>query len=626
MTQTAQLAARGAAQGAVKRSQPLWWLGALLAVYLCAPFLASIPQIGQADWSGVDWHATWSAVGVSVASASVASLVILVSGVPLGYWLARTHTRGVALLGFVVQLPLALPPLTSGVLLLFLIGPYSGIGQLFGGSLTDSFTGIVLAETFVAAPFLIVAARSAFSAVDPVYDDVAATLGHHAAARFFRVTLPIAWPAIRAGLALAWLRAFGEFGATVMVAYHPYSLPVYTYVVFGGQGLPAMMPLLLPTLGIAVICAVLSVYSRSARSTLAVNFENGDELTSITPAATVAENADLRLSFAVRRHLGAFALDVAWRPQTRRLAIIGPSGSGKSLALRIIAGLERNDAGSVTLGAIDLGALPPERRQIGYMPQDYGLFPHMTVAQQLAFPVDADAAAARYWLAHLGLDTLTQRLPRQLSFGQRQRVALARALTRHTQLLLFDEPFAALDTPRRRRLQQSLRALQREIGAVTVIVTHDPDEAALLADEVLVLEQGRVLQAGAVADVFQRPATLRVAELLGLHNVGEGVVIAGGEIETPNGLRLPCADASLAPGSRVMWRVSPRSLVATPEGAWQGRIAGTSLRHGDHYVAVEIAGETFDIAAEDAPATHSGDLRFTIDANGVLAWPVLHGS
>ncbi|WP_051481268.1 ABC transporter ATP-binding protein/permease [Paraburkholderia nodosa] len=622
MTQAAQRAE----QVAVKRSQPLWWLGALLAVYLCAPFVASIPQIGQADWAGVDWHATWSAVGVSVASASVAALLILLGGVPLGYWLARSRARGIALLGFVVQLPLALPPLTSGILLLFLIGPYSGIGQLFGGSLTDSFTGIVLAETFVAAPFLIVAARSAFSAVDPVYDDVAATLGHHAASRFFRVTLPIAWPAIRAGLALAWLRAFGEFGATVMVAYHPYSLPVYTYVVFGGQGLPAMMPLLLPTLGIAIICAVLSVYSRSARSTLAVNLDNGDELTSITPAATAAENAGLRLAFAVRRRLGAFTLDVAWQPQTRRLAIIGPSGSGKSLALRIIAGLDRNDAGSVTLGATDLGALPPERRQIGYMPQDYGLFPHMTVAQQLAFPVDADAASARYWLAHLGLDTLTERLPRQLSFGQRQRVALARALTRHTQLLLFDEPFAALDTPRRRLLQQSLRALQREVGAVTVIVTHDPDEAALLADEVLVIEQGSVLQTGAVADVFQRPATLRVAELLGLHNVGEGIVRAGGAIETPTGLRLPCADTSLAVGSRVMWRVSPRALVATQEGAWQGRVAGTSLRHGDRYVTVEIAGETFDIAAEDAPASHAGALRFSIDANGVLAWPASQGA
>ncbi|WP_322012282.1 ATP-binding cassette domain-containing protein [Paraburkholderia sp. J12] len=602
-------------------ARPLLWLGALLAVYLCAPFVASIPQIGQADWAGVDWSTTWSAVGVSAASASVAALVILVLGVPLGYWLARSRSRSVALLGFVVQLPLALPPLTSGVLLLFLVGPYSGIGQLFGGTLTDSFAGIVLAETFVAAPFLIVAARSAFAAVDPVYDDVAATLGHRAESRFFRVTLPIAWPAIRAGLALAWLRAFGEFGATVMVAYHPYSLPVYTYVVFGGQGLPAMMPLLLPTLAIAIVCAVLSVYSRGARSALATPVDNGDEPASFTPAAAAGAMANLRLAFDVQRRLGAFSLDVSWRPSTRRLAIIGPSGSGKSLALRIIAGLEPNDAGSVMLGGADLGSLPPERRQIGYMPQDYGLFPHMTVAQQLAFPVGADAASARYWLAHLGLDTLTGRLPRELSFGQRQRVALARALTRHSQLLLFDEPFAALDTPRRRKLQQSLRALQREIDAVTVIVTHDPDEAALLADEVIVIEQGRVLQAGPVDEVFDRPATPRVAELLGLHNVGEGIVRAGGEIETSKGLRLPCNGATLATGTRVMWRVSPRALRATPEGAWTGTLAGHALRHGDRYVTIAIGGESFDIAAEDAPRTTQGGERFAIERDGVTVWP-----
>jgi ABC-type sulfate/molybdate transport systems ATPase subunit/ABC-type sulfate transport system permease component len=601
-------------------ARPLLWLGALLAVYLCAPFAASIPQIGQADWAGVDWRATWSAVAVSAMSASVAALVILAGGVPLGYWLARSRSRAVALLGFVVQLPLALPPLTSGVLLLFLVGPYSGIGQFFDGRLTDSFTGIVLAQVFVAAPFLIIAARSAFAAVDPVYDDVAATLGHRALARFFRVTLPIVWPAIRAGLALAWLRGFGEFGATVMVAYHPYSLPVYTYVVFGGQGLPAMMPLLLPTLAIAIICAVLSVYSRGARASLAATTDNGDDPASFTPAAPVQPGDALRLAFDAKRKLGTFILDVAWRPQTRRLAVIGPSGSGKSLALRIIAGLEQNDAGSVTLGSADLGALPPEQRQIGYMPQDYGLFPHMTVAQQLAFPVGADAAHARYWLAHLGLDKLTARLPHELSFGQRQRVALARALTRHSQLLLFDEPFAALDTPRRRRLQQSLRALQREIDAVTVIVTHDPDEAALLADEVLIIEQGRVLQAGSVDEVFQRPASLRVAELLGLHNVGVGSANAAGEIETANGLRLPYTGAPFAAGTCVMWRVAPRALRATPEGAWTGTLAGHALRHGDRYVTIEMGGETFDIASEDAPHAADGIQRFSIERDGVTAW------
>src|SRR6202035_2670693 len=122
----------------------------------------------------------------------------------------------------------------------------------------DSFAGIVLAEVFVAAPFLIIAARSAFASIDPVLEGVAATLGHGRLATFLKVSLPLAWPATRSGLLLAWLRGFGEFGATVMVAYHPYSLPVYTYVAFGSQGLPAMLPVLLPTLAIAIAVALLA--------------------------------------------------------------------------------------------------------------------------------------------------------------------------------------------------------------------------------------------------------------------------------------------------------------------------------------------------------------------------------
>jgi molybdate transport system permease protein len=187
-------------------------------------------------------------------------------------------------------------------------------------------------------------------------------------------------------------------------------------------------------------------------------------------------------------------------------------------------------------------------------------------------------------------------------------------------LLLFDEPFAALDTPRRRRLQQSLRALQREIAAVTVIVTHDPDEAALLADEVLVIEQGRVLQAGPVEAVFQRPATLRVAELLGLHNVGTGVVHASGEIQTASGLMLASAEKSLAVGTRVMWRVSPRALRMAHDGAYVGTIGGGSLRHGDRYVTVVVGAESFDIAGEDAPPGVGGTMRFAIDPGGVSVW------
>ena len=241
-----------------RAATPLPWLAGLLAAYLIAPLLAGAVQVGFANWHSVDTGALLHATAVSIASASVSTLVIAIGGIPLGYLLARSRGRAMGWLGFVVQLPLALPPLSSGILLLFLVGYTTPLGRLAQGWLTNSFTGIVLAEVFVAAPFLIIAARSGFAAVDPVLEGVAATLGRRPLDVFLHVSLPIAWPAILSGLLLAWLRAFGEFGATVMVAYHPYSLPVYTYVAFGSQGLPAMLPMLLPTLLVALAIMGLS--------------------------------------------------------------------------------------------------------------------------------------------------------------------------------------------------------------------------------------------------------------------------------------------------------------------------------------------------------------------------------
>ena len=327
--------------------------------------------------------------------------MIALGGVPLGYLLARRPGRAMALLGFIVQLPLALPPLASGVLLLFLLGYSSPLGQLTNGALTDSFTGIVLAEAFVAAPFLIIAARSAFAGIDPELEDVAATLGHRPWSVFLRVSLPLAWRATMAGLLLAWLRAFGEFGATVMVAYHPYSLPVFTYVAFGSEGLPAMMPVLVPTLLAAIAVMVGSLFfggpALKRKSARGAGAANG----SVSPAApavgapnlvgSTAMTQGTDLDFAFRRRLDGFALDVAWRTSARRLAILGASGSGKSMTLRLIAGLDRGGrAATLRLDGRDLSDFPPETRGIAYVPQSYGLFPNLPVERQIRFPVDCD--------------------------------------------------------------------------------------------------------------------------------------------------------------------------------------------------------------------------------------------
>ncbi len=179
--------------------------------------------------------------------------MVAVLGVPLAWLLAQNRGPMWDVIGVAVQLPLALPPLMGGILLIQIVGPYTFLGRLFGGNLTDTRTAIVLAQTFVSAPFLVISARSAFATVDPGLIDVAATLGHGGWSRFRRVSLPVAAPGIRAGLLLTWLRAFGEFGATIILAYHPYSLPVFTFVQFSSTGLPSSLP---PT-GVAIGAAAL---------------------------------------------------------------------------------------------------------------------------------------------------------------------------------------------------------------------------------------------------------------------------------------------------------------------------------------------------------------------------------
>lgn len=600
---------------------PLPWLAGLLAIYLVAPLVAGAQQAGLADWSSVDADALLRACVVSIASATVATLIIALTGVPLGYVLARLPGRMMATIGFLVQLPLALPPLASGVLLLFLVGYSAPIGRLTSGALTDSFAGIVVAEVFVAAPFLIIAARSAFSSIDPVLEDVAATLGRGPLYVFFRVSVPIAWPAIVSGLLLAWLRAFGEFGATVMVAYHPYSLPVYTYVAFGSQGLPAMLPVLLPAIALALVIMLLSgLATAPSRRAPAVEDlpNNGAPAQPRAPAITTGA-ADLAL--AIERRLGSFRLDVQWSAHRRRLAILGPSGSGKSLTLKMIAGIEACDRGRITFDGKDISLLDPAARGIAYVPQNYGLFPHLTVAEQLKFPLGADPAVAKAWVERLGLRGLERRQPHALSLGQQQRVALARALVRPARLLLLDEPFSALDAPLRSALRQEMLTLQSDFDATTILVTHDPVEAALLADELLVLEGGRVLQSGRTEDVFLRPANALTARLLGAEFVADGTMVEAGTIKVDGGPLLNVSGPSPQPGSRVGWSVPSALVRLSEQGRYQGDIEDVLAVGVGRQLLIRF-GNVLIRALDGHADRPRGFCRFDIDPASVRIWPL----
>lgn len=529
---------------------PLPWLAALLLLYLLVPLVAFVLRIPGTNPSDMAAPGVGDALWVSVATASMATVVVTVLGVPLGYLLAHSRSRLATVVGVLVQLPLALPPLMSGILLIFLVGPYGPFGQLFGGTLTDDMTGIVLAQIFVAAPFLVVAARASFAAVDPALEDVAATLGHGAASRALRVALPSAGRGVRAGMLLAWLRAFGEFGATVVLAYHPYSLPVFVYVQFSSSGLDATTIPVAVTLVAAMVVLLLAEKwptRRHRRGTVA--------LPQPRPPAVATSP---RLDFELTAKLGEFRVDVTHHGEGRHLALLGASGAGKSATLRMLAGLLRPESGSVQLDGVEVSGLPAEQRGIGYLPQDSTLLPHLRVWEQITFGIGADPALGAYWLSRLKLDGLADRYPNQLSGGQGRRVAMARALVRQPAMLLLDEPFTGLDTPVRDELRRVLRTMQRETALTTVLVTHDPEEAALLADEVMLIEDGRVLQAGPTQSVLAHPATPHAARLLGIRNLGTGTL-------TDTGLRagelhLPLADLPASPGTPVTWCIRPEEV------------------------------------------------------------------
>ncbi|SBT42680.1 ABC transporter ATP-binding protein [Micromonospora auratinigra] len=311
---------------------------------------------------------------------------------------------------------------------------------------------------------------------------------------------------------------------------------------------------------------------------------------------------------------GGFRLDVRLRVAAGEVvALLGPNGAGKTTALRTLAGLHPLDAGHLTLDGVDLDRparrvwTPPERRPVGVVFQDYLLFPHLSALDNVAFGprrrgADRRAARARaqHWLDRVGLGERARDKPRRLSGGQAQRVALARALAVGPTLLLLDEPLAALDA--RTRLD-TRAALQRHLGehtGATLLVTHDPLDALVLADRLVIVEDGRVVQEGDAATVTARPRTDYVARLVGL-NLHRGH--ADGHTVTVGGLALTAADAvrgdafvAFPPAAVAL---HPDRPDGSPRNVWPATVTGVQ-RHGDN-LRVQLDGPVA-VAADVTPA------------------------
>ena len=300
------------------------------------------------------------------------------------------------------------------------------------------------------------------------------------------------------------------------------------------------------------------------------------------------------LKVAISKRLPGFELAVEFQLDRQILVLFGPSGAGKSLTLSCIAGLVEPDAGTIELGEQVLyqaGAgkegrsVPPHKRGIGVVFQGYALFPHLTVAQNVAYGLRYHKRPTQDvsdMLHRLRLEQLAGRYPHQLSGGQQQRVALGRALIIQPQLLLLDEPFAALDMGIREQLQVDIRALQQELNLTIVYVTHSLEDTFVLGDKLAVLQAGRLQQIGPTNEVFHRPNSLSVAEITGVKNIWQGEVVSselsGLRLRWGNRLiDLPPANRDV--GERVIFYIRPEHVkIIHPDKPLTGAVRHNILK------------------------------------------------
>jgi len=281
------------------------------------------------------------------------------------------------------------------------------------------------------------------------------------------------------------------------------------------------------------------------------------------------------------------------------LAILGPSGSGKTTLLRLVAGLERADAGTVTLGGEDVTALEPARRDVGMVFQGHALFPHLTVRRNVSYGLEARGASPRdaaprveETAARLGIADLLERRPGRLSGGERQRVALARALVRSPRALLLDEPLSSLDAPLRTELRREIARLHRELGLTILHVTHDQAEALALGDRVAVLRDGALEQVGTPAEVYERPRTVDVARFVG---VAQMSIVPGAALPGVGGPAL----VGVRPGDVRLGGNDARGRVETVEPGGDHALVTLALGGGERLVA-RVAGRPTPAVGEEA--------------------------
>ena len=582
------------------------WAGGLGALALCFLVLPLAFMLGRVNWASLGatlaTDEASAALALSLRTCVMALGVDLLLGVPAALLLSRPW-RGVRAARILVALPLSLPPVVAGIALLAAFGRRSTLGALLSGAGLDiafTTTAVVIAQVFVSLPFLIVTLESALRSREQGLDEMASSLGASPSRVFWQITLPTVLPGLGRGAALALARCLGEFGATLT---------------FAGsmQGVTRTMPLqiylaresdadLALALGVVLLgVAALVVALTETPWERAVSFLRA-RLSSTRPgrgsASEAASGARAGRSAAADPGCGLDAsdddaagaavhvagtvtergwnVDAALRPGLVT-AVVGHNGAGKSTLAQVIAGTLRLDSGRAQIGerVVDDAAtfVPARRRGVAMVSQAPRIFTHMSVVANVAFPLRvrgvgrAEAReAALEQLRAVGIEDLAYRRASDLSGGQAARVAIARALVFRPEVLILDEPTAALDVEATAQVSAVLRERLMGAGITTLLVSHDIAEVLALASHMIVMGEGRVVEEGSPARVLASPTSVFAARLAGLNIVTGPAVFRPGLV----GVRV---------GEGALWAAadSPESETETA-GAGRGDAARADAR------------------------------------------------
>ena len=542
------------------------WAGGLGALALCFLLLPLAFMLGRVNWSTLGATLATpeaaSALGLSMRTCVMALGVDLLLGVPAALVLSRSW-RGVRAARILVALPLSLPPVVAGIAPLAAFGRRSTLGALLGGAGLDiafTTTAVVIAQVFVSLPFLIVTLESALRAREQGLDEMASSLGASPSRVFWQITLPTVLPGLGRGAALALARCLGEFGATLTFAGSMQgvtrTMPLQIYLARESDA-DLALALGVVLLGVAAAVVALTETPWGRLSSLLRVTRRGPASAPAAPSACPAapsapageagEGVAVRVAGTVDAR--GWNVDAELRPGLVT-AVVGHNGAGKSTLAQVMAGTLRMDSGTVSIGerVVDDSAtfVPARRRGVAMVSQAPRIFTHMSVLSNVAFPLRVRGvgraqarAAALEQLRAVGIADLAFRRASDLSGGQAARVAIARALVFRPEVLILDEPTAALDVEATAQVSAVLRERLAGAGITTLLVSHDIAEVLSLASHMIVMGEGRIVEEGEPARVLASPVSVFAARLAGLN------IVSGAPVSRPGMVGVRVGDGML---------------------------------------------------------------------------------